>query len=95
MQVAAPRAALLRRVPVFYYVFDVLYADDRDVRPLPLRERKSVLRRLASFQDPLRFTEHRDTDGEAYYAEACHQGWEGAHRQARRRALPPGGPGTG
>jgi DNA ligase D-like protein (predicted ligase) len=68
---------LLRRVPVFYYIFDVLYADGRDVRPLPLRERKSVLAGLLSFDDPLRYTEHRDTDGEAYYAEACRQGWEG------------------
>jgi ATP-dependent DNA ligase len=28
-------------------------------------------------RDPLRFTEHRDTDGEAYWAEACGKGWEG------------------
>ena len=54
-----------------------LYADGRDVRPLPLRERKSVLAGLLSFRDPLRYTEHRDNDGEAYYAEACRQGWEG------------------
>jgi ATP-dependent DNA ligase len=27
---------------VFYYVFDVLYADGRDTRPLPLRERKAL-----------------------------------------------------
>jgi bifunctional non-homologous end joining protein LigD len=77
IHVARPDAALLRRVPVFYYIFDVLYADGRDVRPLPLRERKSVLAGLLSFDDPLRYTEHRDHDGEAYYAEACRQGWEG------------------
>ena len=53
-------------VPVYLYVFDVLWADGRDVRPLPLRERKQRLRGLLSFRDPLRFTEHRDTDGEAY-----------------------------
>ena len=62
---------LLRTVPVFYYIFDVLYADDQDVRPQPLRERKDVLHRVLSFRDPLRFTEHRDTEGEAFYAEAC------------------------
>ena len=77
IHVTHPDAALLRRVPVFYYIFDVLYADDRDVRELPLRERKDVLAGLLDFQDPLRFTEHRDTDGEAYYAEACRAGWEG------------------
>ena len=77
IHVTRPDAALLRRVPVFYYIFDVLYAGGRDVRALPLRERKTVLAGLLEFRDPLRFTEHRDTDGEAYYAEACRQGWEG------------------
>ena len=46
-------------------------------RPRPLLERKALLRDLLSFRDPLRFTEHRDGDGEAYYPEACRLGWEG------------------
>jgi bifunctional non-homologous end joining protein LigD len=77
IHVARPDRNLIRRVPVFYYIFDVLYAGDRDVRPLPLRQRKDILAGLLSFDDPLRYTEHRDTDGEAFYAEACRQGWEG------------------
>ena len=72
-----PEQALIDKYPVFYYIFDVLWADDRDVRQLPLRERKRILRGLLMFDDPLRFTEHRDTDGEAYYREACAKGWEG------------------
>jgi DNA ligase D-like protein (predicted ligase) len=77
IHVTDPGPQLLRRVPVFYYIFDVLYAGDQDVRPRPLRERKDVLAGLLSFDDPLRFTEHRDTEGEAFYAEACAAGWEG------------------
>ncbi len=77
IHVVRPDPNLIKRVPVFYYIFDVLYAGDRDVRPLPLRERKDILAGLLSFDDPLRYTEHRDTDGEAFYAEACRQGWEG------------------
>ena len=77
IHVTNPGPQLLRKVPVFYYIFDVLYADDQDVRPRPLRERKDVLASLLSFDDPLRFTEHRDTEGEAFYAEACKAGWEG------------------
>ncbi len=77
IHVTSPGPQLLRKVPVFYYIFDVLYAGDRDVRPRPLRERKDVLSSLLSFDDPLRFTEHRDTEGEAFYAEACQAGWEG------------------
>src|SRR6201992_2937447 len=77
IHVVSPGEQLLRKVPVFYYIFDVLYADDQDVRPRPLRERKDVLQGLLEFSDPLRFTEHRDTEGEAFYAEACQAGWEG------------------
>jgi bifunctional non-homologous end joining protein LigD len=72
-----PGPELVRRVPVFFYLFDVLWADGRDVRPRPLVERKEVLRDLLAFGGPLRFAEHRTQDGEAYYAQACASGWEG------------------
>ena len=75
--VRQPGPDLLAQVPVFYYIFDVLWADGRDVRPLPLRERKQILRDLLTFAGPLRFTEHVDTDGEAYFRQACASGWEG------------------
>ncbi len=76
------RFALLQRrmqmdVPVFYYIFDVLHIAGYDVTQLELRYRKELLRRAFSFQDPLRFSEHRETDGEAYFREACRKGWEG------------------
>ena len=72
-----PAPALRAEIPVYIYLFDVLWASGRDVRGQPLLERKQVLGGLLSFGGPLRFTEHRDTDGEAYYQEACQLGWEG------------------
>ena len=72
-----PAPALRAEVPVYIYLFDVLWASGRDVRGQPLLERKQVLGDLLSFGGPLRFTEHRDTDGEAYYRQACQLGWEG------------------
>ena len=72
-----PGPDLRAEVPVCYYIFDVLWASDRDVRPLPLRERKQILRGLLTFGGPLRFTEHKNTDGEAYFRQACASGWEG------------------
>jgi bifunctional non-homologous end joining protein LigD len=75
--VAHPEESLLQKVPVFYYVFDVLYADGRDTRPLPLRERKALLRGALDFGGPIRFTAHRNRDGEEFYAQACRDGWEG------------------
>jgi bifunctional non-homologous end joining protein LigD len=72
-----PAADLRAAVPVYFYLFDVLWADGRDVRELPLRQRKQVLRQLLSFGDPIRYTTHRTNNGEAYYAYACAHGWEG------------------
>jgi DNA ligase D-like protein (predicted ligase) len=71
-----PGGELRRRVPVFYYIFDLLAAGD-DLRGLPLVERKKLLRNTLAFADPLRFTEHRVGDGVAYYEQACRDGWEG------------------
>lgn len=64
-------------VPIFYYLFDVLYLDGYDVTHLELRYRKELLRRAFFFRDPLRVSEHRECDGEAFYREACRKGWEG------------------
>jgi bifunctional non-homologous end joining protein LigD len=72
-----PGQELRRAVPVYFYLFDVLRADGTDVRHLPLRERKRILRRLLSYRGPLRYTAHRNTDGEAYWAHACRSHWEG------------------
>lgn len=72
-----PGPGLLREVPVYYYLFDVLRANGTDTRPLPLRERKRILRRLLTYRGPLRYTPHRNADGEAYWAHACRNHWEG------------------
>jgi bifunctional non-homologous end joining protein LigD len=66
-----------RPVPVFYYVFDLLSLDGRDVREEPLRERKRLLRDALSFEGPVRWTPYRNERGEELYAEACRKGWEG------------------
>jgi len=65
------------RVPVYLYVFDLLWLDGRDVRPLPLRDRKRLLRDALRWEDPIRFTTHRNRDGEKLFREACRKGWEG------------------
>jgi DNA ligase D-like protein (predicted ligase) len=75
-------AKLARRgqthVPVFFYIFDVVWLDGHDVRGLPLRARKRLLRAALKFDDrSLRFSTHRNGDGEAFFAQACGKGWEG------------------
>jgi bifunctional non-homologous end joining protein LigD len=77
MQVQHPSEELRRRVPVWFYAFDLLNLDGHDTRDLPLRERKALLKQALSFRDALRFSEHRETEGEPYFREACRKGWEG------------------
>lgn len=72
-----PTAARKSNIKVYYYLFDLLYLDDYSVDRLPLRERKNLLRRRFAFTGPLRFTPHRNADGEAVFADACRRGWEG------------------
>lgn len=64
-------------VPVFLYVFDVLWLEGHDVRPLPLRTRKRLLKSALKFHGNVRWTQYRNRDGEALFKEACRKGWEG------------------
>jgi len=72
-----PDRARRTGIAIFYYVFDLLHLDGHSTRSLPLRERKALLRELLSWHDPLRYTTHRNADGERYFEEACAKGWEG------------------
>jgi bifunctional non-homologous end joining protein LigD len=65
------------RVAVFLYVFDLMRLDGRDVRDLPLRERKALLRRALRFEGPLRLSAHRNEHGTKLFREACQEGLEG------------------
>jgi DNA ligase D-like protein (predicted ligase) len=62
---------------VYLYVFDILEAEGKDVRDLPLLERKALLRRLVKPAGPIRLTPYRREKGIALYEEACRRGWEG------------------
>jgi bifunctional non-homologous end joining protein LigD len=64
-------------VPVFFYVFDLLWLEGCDIRALSLRTRKRLLRDALTFADPVRWTQHRNAEGEALFEQACRKGWEG------------------
>jgi len=64
-------------VAVTYCLFDLLRLGGVDITRLPLRTRKSLLRRVLDFRAPLRLTTHRNTGGPELLAEACARGWEG------------------
>ena len=81
-----PQAARASGIAVFYYVFDLLFADGQDVRAVPLLSRKKLLRGAITFRDPLRYTTHRRGAGEEAFRAACARGDEGviAKRAAAR-----------
>ncbi|MGH3452464.1 MAG: non-homologous end-joining DNA ligase, partial [Haloechinothrix sp.] len=80
------RRGLGARTPVFFYAFDLLHVDGHDLRRLPLRRRKALLRRALSFHGAIRFLPHRAEHGERFHREACQKGWEGII--AKRAAAP-------
>lgn len=81
-----PDAARATGIAVFYYVFDLIFADGYDLRRVPLLARKKLLREAVTFHDPLRFTTHRRGAGEEAFRAACERGDEGVI--AKRAAAP-------
>lgn len=72
-----PARARATGVAVHLYLFDLLALDGHDLTRLPLRTRKALLREAVDFADPIRYSAHRNGDGEAFLQEACRRGWEG------------------
>jgi bifunctional non-homologous end joining protein LigD len=77
MQAASQEEVKESGVKVYYYLFDCLFIDGHDVTGCALRDRKTLLRAAVDWDDPLRWTPHRNDDGLDYYQEACEKGWEG------------------
>ena len=75
-----------------YFVFDLLRLDDERVHTLPLIERKARLKGLLGRRKGgrLRYAEHVDGDGRAFFDEACRLGLEGI---ISKRASEPYRPG--
>jgi bifunctional non-homologous end joining protein LigD len=60
-----------------YYVFDLLYLDGRDLRSLPLRQRKELLTQILGSSPNILLSEHVEEQGVAFFEAATAQGLEG------------------
>lgn len=61
-----------------FYAFDLAYLDGMDLRRSPLLARKEALRALLAGRDgAVRFSDHIEGRGEAFYKQACGMGLEG------------------
>lgn len=67
------------KAKLIYFAFDLLHLDGRNLRELPLLERKRILQRLLSDGDPavIRFSEHIEGDAKQIFSKACDLGTEG------------------
>jgi bifunctional non-homologous end joining protein LigD len=77
MHVRAPGESLVGRMPVVYFVFDLLYCDGYDLRESPLLERKQLLQRLLFTSDRFRYADHQLEYGKELFALAEQNGLEG------------------
>jgi bifunctional non-homologous end joining protein LigD len=75
--VQKPSPKLLEQAPVVYYVFDLLYLDGRDLRPVPLIERKNLLREVLHPGSRVRYSDHVSDHGEDLFKAAVQQHLEG------------------
>lgn len=63
---------------LFYYVFDLLWLDGKDVKGLPLTDRKQLLQQIIPAEDPvIRFSENFEADGLSFFKMAEKMGLEG------------------
>ena len=60
-----------------FFVFDLLAFEDFDLRPLPLIERKALLREYLPRLGPLRTLDHVEREGERFLAQVAAMGLEG------------------
>jgi len=88
------------RGQLVYFAFDALFLGGRDLRPLPLEERKAALARLLGSDRPsgsggvIRYTDHILGNGPAFFEKARAAGLEGI--VSKRRSEPyHGGRGPG
>jgi bifunctional non-homologous end joining protein LigD len=77
MNVRSPSAELVKQALVTYYVFDLLYCDDYDLRQTPLIERKEMLRRVLRSEPPVVYADHQVEKGRELLELARSHGLEG------------------
>ncbi len=60
-----------------YYVFDLLYYEGRDLRSLPLWQRKKILKTILPKAKNIKFSDHIEDEGVAFFHAAQKQNLEG------------------
>ncbi|MCE3281917.1 MAG: ligase, partial [Chitinophagaceae bacterium] len=64
-------------LPIIYYVFDILEYKGKDLTGLPLEQRKEILRKVLPGTDVIRYCDHVEADGEAFFEQIVSKNMEG------------------
>lgn len=64
-------------LPVVYYVFDILRYKGKDLTGMPLLERKALLKKVLPEGDHIRYCDHVQRDGEAFFQQIVARNMEG------------------
>jgi bifunctional non-homologous end joining protein LigD len=78
------------RPDIVYFAFDLLHLDGYDLTGAPLVARKAALARLVADAGPVRYSDHVEGHGPAFFAEACRLGVEGIVSKERESRYVPG-----
>ncbi len=73
------------KIPVLYYVFDLLYLDGYNVMKVALEDRKQLLKSVLDQSDIVKYSEHFVGDGERLFEAAKDKGLEGIVAKLRSR----------
>ncbi len=81
------------RFPLTYFIFDLLHLDGRNLRNLPLLERKEILSTVLAglpSTGSIRISEHMGGDGKTVFDNACRLGAEGIVSKLAQGKYVPG-----
>lgn len=76
--------------PIFYYVFDCLEYNGKDLKHLPLIKRKEILHDILSRNDVIRYCDHYDEDGSGFFRSVKENNLEGMVAKKKNSAYWPG-----
>ncbi len=79
-----------RAAALLYYPFDLVHLSGRDLKGLPLLQRKAMLERAVVPGDAVRLMEYVEGDGETFYGGALRMGLEGMVAKRRGSAYEAG-----
>jgi len=73
-----------------YYVFDILWLKGYSLEKLPLRERKEILRDIVPANSIIRYSDHIEEKGKAFFEAATSRGLEGIMAKLAESVYTPG-----